>query len=105
MKRNSALMRVFCLALALTAAASSTTLAAGRPELPGIAAAFVAEEVEGASPERQRVIAECLISAFDGIGDQELEVMLGEEDFEESLDVLIETYPDREAIVERCEDL
>ena len=31
--------------------------------------------------------------------------LLDEDDFEDSLDVLIDTYPDREAIVERCEDL
>ena len=97
-------MRTFCLALAMTAAASAA-LAAGRPELPGIVAGFVAEEVEGATPERQKIIAECLISAFDGIGGQALESMLDEDDFEDSLDVLIEAYPDREAIVERCEDL
>jgi hypothetical protein len=97
-------MRKVCLALAITAAASAT-FAAGRSELPGIAAAFVAEEVEGAPPERQAAISQCLISAFDGIGDQELESMLDEDDFEDSLDVLIEAYPDREAIVEECEDL
>lgn len=97
-------MRTICLALAMTAAASAA-LAAGRPELPEIVAGFVAEEVEGATPERQAVIAQCLISAFDGIGDQELESMLDEDDFEDSLDVLLDAYPDREAIVERCEDL
>jgi hypothetical protein len=97
-------MRTFCLALAMTAAASAA-FAAGRPELPGIVAGFVAEEVEGATPERKEIIAQCLISAFNGIGDQALESMLDEDDFEDSLDVLIDTYPDREAIVERCEDL
>jgi hypothetical protein len=102
--RNPVPMRTLCLALVLTAAASAA-FAAGRPELPGIVAGFVAEEVEGATPERQKVIAACLFSAFDGIGDQELAGMLAEDDFEDSLDVLIEAYPDREAIVETCEDL
>jgi hypothetical protein len=102
--RKPALMRTFCLALALTAAASAG-FAAGRPELPEIVAGFVAEEVQGAPPGRQEAIAQCLISAFDGIGDQELALMLAEDDFEDSLDVLLEAYPDREAIVERCEDL
>jgi hypothetical protein len=97
-------MRTVCLALAITAAASAA-FAAGRSELPGIVAGFVAAEVEGATPERQAAISQCLISAFDGIGDQELESMLDEVDFEDSLDVLLEGYPDREAIVEECEDL
>jgi hypothetical protein len=97
-------MRTLCLALAMTAAASAA-LAAGRPELPGIVAAFVAEEVEGATPERQAAISQCLISAFDGIGDRELELMLDEADFEDSLDVLLDAYPEREMIVEECEDL
>lgn len=97
-------MRTFCLALAITAAASAA-FAAGRADLPEIVAAFVAAEVEGATPERQAAISQCLISAFDGIGDQELESMLVEDDFEDSLDVLLDTYPEREAIVEECEDL
>lgn len=97
-------MRTVCLALAIAAVAPAA-FGAGRSELPGIAAAFVAEEVEGATPERQVAISQCLISAFDGIGDQELESMLDEDDFEDSLDVLIAAYPDREAIVEECEDL
>ncbi len=97
-------MRTLCLALAMTAAAS-TAFAAGRADLPEIAAAFVAEEVEGANPERQAAIAQCLISAFDGISDRELESMLDEDDFEDSLDVLLDAYPDREMIVEECEDL
>jgi len=97
-------MRTFSLALTITVAASAA-FAAGRSDLPEIVAGFVAEEVEGATPERQAAISQCLISAFDGIGDQELESMLDEDDFEDSLDVLLEAYPDREAIVEECEDL
>lgn len=97
-------MRMLCLALALTAATSAAS-AAGRAELPEIVAGFVAAEVEGASTERQAAITDCLISAFDGIGDRELAAMLSEADLDDALDILIETYPDREAIVERCEDL
>ena len=97
-------MRMLCLALALTAAASAAS-AAGRTELPEIVAGFVAAEVEGASPERQEAITDCLISAFDGVEDQELEAMLAEDDLDDSLDILLETYPEREAVVERCEDL
>jgi hypothetical protein len=95
---------MLCLALAFTAA-TSATFAAGRTELPEIISGFVADEVEGASPERQAAITDCLISAFDGIGDQELEAMLAEDDLDDSLGILIEAHPDREAIIERCEDL
>lgn len=97
-------MRMLCLALAFTAATSAAS-AAGRADLPEIVAGFVAAEVEGASPERQAAIADCLISAFDGIGDQELAAMLAEDDLDDALDILIEAHPDREAVVERCEDL
>lgn len=97
-------MRMLCLALAFTAATSAAS-AAGRADLPEIVAGFVAAEVEGASPERQAAIADCLISAFDGIGDQELAAMLAEDDLDDALDILIEAHPDREAVVETCEDL
>lgn len=94
------------LSLVLFAAAFTAAHAQSRADLPDIAAAFVEQERGDADPDRKAAIAACLISAFDGIGDEELAPMLAyEDDFEESLDALLAVYPEREAIIEVCEDL
>ena len=79
--------------------------AAVRDDLPALVAAFVAEERPDADQARQAAISECIISAFEGIGDEELATMIVVDDFEESFDNLLEAYPEREEIVETCEDM
>ena len=97
-------MHRLALALALSAFVSPA-LAATSDDLAAAASAFVAEEVEGASPARQEAIAACIVSAFDGLDDATVKTMLGEDDFEDSLDALIEAYPEREDTIETCEEL
>ena len=67
--------------------------------------AFVAEEVEGATPERQSAITTCIVSAFDRLDEEEIAGYLENEDFEDSLGQLMEAHPEREAIIESCEEL
>lgn len=96
-------MRKLVLAVTMMTAASAA-VAAGRVELPAMIDAFVAEEVEDAGPERREAIAACLLAAFDGIGADPLASILDQEDFEDSLDALVEAYPDREDMIEACEE-
>jgi hypothetical protein len=99
------LLRILPLILS-TAVAITVAHAQSRADLPDLVDAFVEQERGDADAERKAAIAECLISAFDGIGDEELTPMLDQEgDFEESIDALLKVYPDREAIIEICEDL
>ena len=99
------MLRVLLLIL-FTAVAVTAAHAQSRADLPGLVDAFVEQERGDADADRKAAISECLISAFDGIGDEELTAMLNQEgDFEESIDALLEVYPDREAIIEVCEDL
>ncbi|MBN9022692.1 MAG: hypothetical protein J0H08_11490 [Rhizobiales bacterium] len=93
---------LFALTLAIFAAPA---LAATSTDLGSAAAAFVAAEVEGASPERQEAIVACLVGAFDGLDDATVATMLAAEDFEDSLDLLVEAHPEREAHIETCEEL
>jgi hypothetical protein len=44
-----------------------------------------------------------LLAAFDGIEADQLAI-LDQEDFEDSLDALVEAYPDREDMIEACEE-
>lgn len=90
---------------AATVAGPGSALGQGRAELRDIIATFVAEEVEDAGAARQEAITDCLLAAFDGVSDAELQVFLAEEDFEDSLDALVKAYPEREEALEVCEDL
>ena len=96
-------MRSLVLSVAMMAAVPGA-FAAGRVELPAMIDAFVAEEVEGAGPERREAIAACLLAAFDGIETDQLASILDQEDFEDSLDALVKAYPDREDMIEACEE-
>lgn len=99
------MFRVLSLVL-FTAVAITAAHAQGRADLPGLAAEFVEQERTSADADRKAAITACLISAFDGISDEELAPMLAREgDFEESIDALLSVYPEREAIIEVCEDL
>lgn len=94
------------LLLALTVAAlGSPALAATSDDLADAAAAFVAEEVADASADRQQAIAACLVEGFDGLSEEAVATMLAEDDFEDSLDLLVETHPEREAHIETCEEI
>ncbi|MCB1488097.1 MAG: hypothetical protein KDJ88_11645 [Bauldia sp.] len=94
------------LLLALFGSAAATTAhAAVRDDLPTLVAAFVAEQRPSADAERQARISDCILSAFEGIADEELETMIVADDFEDSFDNLLDAYPDREEIVETCEDM
>ena len=97
-------MHRLALALALSAFVSPALAATG-DDLAAAASAFVAEEVEGASQAQQEAIAACLVSAFDGLDDATVETLLAEDDFEDSLDALIEAHPEREDTIETCEEL
>ena len=99
------MLRVLSLVLS-TAVAVSAAHALSRTDLPDLVDAFVEQERGDADAGRKSAISECLISAFEGIGDEQLAAMLDQEgDFEESIEALLEVYPDREAIIEICEDL
>jgi hypothetical protein len=99
------LLRVLSLILS-TVVAVSAAHALSRADLPDLVDAFVEQERGDADADRKSAISACLISAFDGIGDEQLAAMLDQEgDFEESLEALLVVYPDREAIIEICEDL
>ncbi|MEP0325211.1 hypothetical protein [Bauldia litoralis] len=93
------------LLLTLLGTAATVAHAQNADNLPDLVAAFVAEERESATPERQAAISECILGAFEGLTEEELEAMIVPEDFEDSFDNLLEAYPEREEIVEVCEDL
>lgn len=93
------------LLLVLLGAAATTAHAAVRDDLPTLVAAFVAEQRPNADADRQARISECIIGAFEGIGDEELETMIVVDDFEDSFDRLLDAYPDREDVVEVCEHM
>ncbi len=68
--------------------------------------AFVAEEIEDAkTPEMQQEMAECIYPIFEGIDDRMITEVLAEDDFERGLGIVLTAYPEREEIIERCEDL
>ena len=97
-------MRYLVLACAFAGLASAA-LASTDDLLPAAVSAFVDEEMENATPERKDAIAACILAAFDGVSDEVLASVLAQDDFEDSLDVLVETYPEREQNLESCEEL
>ncbi len=97
-------MHRLVLALAVPALISPA-FAATSDDLAAAATAFIAEEVAEAPADRQQAIAACLVEAFDGLSDETVATMLAEDDFEDSLDLLIKAYPEREEHIETCEEL
>jgi len=68
--------------------------------------AFVAEEIEDATtPEMQQAMVACIYPVFAGIDDAMIVEVLAEDDFERGLGIILTAYPEREEIIERCEDL
>lgn len=68
--------------------------------------AFVAEEIEDArTPEMRQAMAECIYPVFARIDDAMIAKVLAEDDFERGLGIVLVAYPEREDIIERCEDL
>lgn len=76
-----------------------------RDMLADLVAGFVAEERGDADPDRKATIEACLIAAYHGIHGGELAGLLAQDDFEDSIDALLDVYPDRAEIIEVCEDI
>lgn len=69
-------------------------------------AAFVADEIEAAdTPDLQAAMTDCIYPVFAGIEQQMIAQVLAESDFERGLGIVLTAYPEREEIIERCEDL
>jgi len=68
-------------------------------------AAFIVEEIEGLPPEMRDEMAACILPVFDGVGDETIAQVLAMDDFERGLGVVMEMYPEREQILEDCEEL
>lgn len=110
-------MRILVQVLALVAlgALSPAVLAASHsvpvepPDLSGelraALEAFALEELEGATAEQRGMIVECILPVFDGIEHEMLSRVLAEDNFERGLGIVLTAYPEREAIVEACEEL
>lgn len=98
-------MRLLVLPAVLLTAAVTVAHAAPRDDLASLVSGFVTAERGDAEPARKANIEACLISAYHGIGDDELTGMLAQDDFEDSIDALLDAYPDREEIIEVCEDI
>jgi hypothetical protein len=94
----------------LAVAASSAALAISDPggldaALRKALADFVAEEVEDAdTPELQQAMVECIYPVFEGIAEEMIAQVLAEDDFERGLGIVLTAYPEREEIIETCED-
>lgn len=68
--------------------------------------AFVTEEIEDArTPEMRQAMAECIYPVFEDIDGKMIMKVLAEDDFERGLGIVLMAYPEREEIIERCEDL
>ncbi len=98
-------MRTLILSLAFSIGLTSApAFAVQMEDLPAAIKAFVAEEAPEASPEKQDDIASCIMGAFADLTAAELESILAQDDFEDTLDALVETYPEREDTIENCEE-
>jgi hypothetical protein len=104
LKRSNIEMRHLILACAFSTLASAAW-ASPHDELPAALSAFVDEEIENATPERKEAIAACLLTAFDGVSDEVVTAALAEDDFEDGLGVLVGAHPEREQILESCEEI
>jgi hypothetical protein len=96
-------------ALSPAAFAASTDVAAGPPDLSGELRAaldiFAFGEFDGATAEQRDMMVECILPVFDGIDHEMLALALAEDDFERGLVVVLTAYPEREEIIEGCEEL
>ncbi len=96
-------------ALSPAALAASVVAPAEPPDLSGelraALDAFALEEFDGATAEQRDMMVECILPVFDGIDHELLTLSLAEDDFERGLGVVLTAYPEREAIIEACEEL
>jgi hypothetical protein len=96
-------------ALSPAALAASTDAPAAPPDLSGELRAaldvFAFGEFDGATAEQRDMMVECILPVFDGIDHELLTLALAEDDFERGLGVVLTVYPEREAIIEACEEL
>lgn len=98
-------MRKSLLSLVILGASLSAAHAQAGDNLPDLVSAFVTAERPDANAERHEAIVSCILGAFEGLTDEELDAFVVADDFEESFDNLLEVYPEREEIIEVCEDL
>jgi hypothetical protein len=94
------LLPLIILGVSLTAAHAQI-----RDSLPDLVSAFVTAERPDADAARHEAISACILGAFEGLSDEELDAFVVVDDFEESFDNLVKVYPEREEIIEECEDL
>ena len=71
-------------------------------KLAAEATSFVDTEAPDASAAQKKAMVDCIMLQFAGLDDDEKNAMLAEDDFEDSLDTLVETYPDVEDALEGC---
>ena len=96
-------MRRFMLILSIVALAG-VPRAEARAELKQAIAAFVAEEMDAPADARE-TLAACILPVFDGLDDAMIAEVLAKDDFEHGLGVVLAAYPEREQILEGCEEL
>jgi hypothetical protein len=66
---------------------------------------FITEEFDDVSPSQHEAIAACILPVFDGVGEVMIAEVLAMDDFEHGLGVVLKTYPEREEILEECEEI
>ena len=95
--------------LSSAAFAASTDASSAPPDLSGelrtALDVFAFGEFDGATPEQRDMMVECILPVFDGIDHELLTLALAEDDFERGLGVVLTVYPEREEIIEACEEL
>ena len=95
--------------LSPAAFATSTETAAGLSDLSGELRAaleiFAFGEFDGATAEQRNMMVECILPVFDGIDHEMLSLALAEDDFERGLVVVLTAHPEREEMIEACEEL
>lgn len=96
-------------ALSPAAFAASTDAAARPPDLSGelrvALEIFAFGEFDGATAAQRDMMVECILPVFDGIDHEMLSRALAGDDFEHGLGVILTAYPEREEIIEACEEL
>ena len=70
--------------------------------LADAAAGFVADEAGKASAIDQAAMVDCLLAQFEGLDAAEKEILLDQEDFEDTLDALVMAHPETEDALEDC---
>lgn len=99
-------MRLANLVVPVTLLLSLATAAQAQSEvdkrLTAEATRFVAEEAKDATKAQQAAMVDCILEQFAGLDDAAKNSILAEDDFEDSLDTLVETYPDTEDALEGC---